>query len=76
MLNAQETRDILEDFLLDCIKFWLKDGKSNEESFDLAVRDVACTTNNPNEPYKVALLDEETKLQFINDLKTIKRIVI
>ena len=76
MLNAQETRSILEDFLLDCLKFWLREGKNKSEAFDLAVKDVACVTNDPNEPYKVALLHEETKVQFIKDLKIIKRQVI
>ena len=76
MLNAQETRDILEDFLLDCLKFWLREGKDNSTAFDLAVRDVANITNDPNEPYKVALLHEETKVQFIRDLKIIKRQVV
>ena len=76
MLNAQETRSILEDFLLDCLKFWLREGKDNSEAFDLAVRDVACITNDPNEPYKVALLHKETKVQFIKDLKIIKRKVV
>ena len=76
MLNAQETRSILEDFLLDCLKFWLREGKDNSEAFDLAVRDVSSTTNDPNEPYKVALLHEETKVQFIKDLKIIKRQVV
>jgi hypothetical protein len=76
MLNAQETRSILEDFLLDCLKFWLREGIDNSEAFDLAVRDVYGATNDPNEPYKVALLHEETKVQFIKDLKIIKRQVV
>lgn len=76
MLNAQETRSILEDFLLDCLRLWLREGKDNSEAFDLAVRDVAGVTNDPNEPYKVALLHEETKVQFIKDLKIIKRKVV
>ena len=76
MLNAQETRSILEDFLLDCLRFWLREGKDNGEAFDLAVRDVAGVKNNPNEPYVVALLDEETKVQFMRDLKIIRKKVV
>ena len=76
MLNAQETRNILEDFLLDCLRFWLREGKDNSEAFDLAVRDVVGVTNDPNEPYKVALLHEETKVQFIRDLRIIKKKVV
>lgn len=76
MLNAQETRNILEDFLLDCLKFWLREGKDNGEAFDLAVRDVANVKNDPNEPYEVALLDEETKVQFMRDLKIIRKKVV
>lgn len=76
MLNAQETRNILEDFLLDCLKFWLREGKDNGEAFDLAVRDVVGVKNNPNEPYEVALLDEETKVQFMRDLKIIRKRVV
>jgi len=76
MLNAQETRSILEDFLLDCLKFWLREGKDNSEAFDLAVRDVACVTNDPNEPYETKQLDVATKEQFIKDLRIIKRKVV
>lgn len=76
MLNAQETRSILEDFLLDCLKFWLREGKDNGEAFDLAVRDVACVTNDPNEPYNTKPLDVVAKEQFIKDLRIIKRKVV
>ena len=76
MLNAQETRSILEDFLLDCLKFWLREGKDNSEAFDLAVRDVSGATNDPNEPYEAKLLDVATKEQFIKDLRIIKRKVV
>ena len=76
MLNAQETRNILEDFLLDCIKFWLRNGKNKEDSFDLAVKDISRTTNDPNEPYEIKQLDVVTKEQFVRDLKIIKEIIL
>ena len=71
MLNAQETRGILNEFSLDCYEFWVNElGTDNDvEVWPKVIMDLECVTHNPFSP-KGDLLDADAKAEFIEHLKS------
>lgn len=68
MLNKQQTQIILEEHFLQCLRFWVREGKDNKEALGLAIIDVRQTVNDPNEPYEIVPLNVEGKREFIKIL--------
>lgn len=67
---SNETRQVLDSFYEDCIKFWDKEKErgfnSNKNSKELALQDVEFITSNPNDP-NGELLDEITKQNWMDE---------
>lgn len=68
MLSKQQTQIILEEHFLQCLRFWVREGKNNKEALGLAIIDVRQTINDPNEPYEIVPLNMEGKREFIKIL--------
>lgn len=65
-MNYNETLETLTDFYRDCVRFWMREGKS----IDNALRDVENITTNPYSP-NGELLDVEAKNDFIAYIKEV-----
>lgn len=68
MLSKQQTQIILEEHFLQCLRFWVREGKENKEALRLAIIDIRQTVNDPNEPYEIVPLDVEGKREFVKIL--------
>lgn len=70
MINAQETKRLLKDFLWDCYSFWCNELETYDDAkvWPKVIMDLECVTHNPFSP-KGELLDAEAKAEFIRELK-------
>lgn len=66
MLSKENTMEILNQFSQECYNFWMKQGKSHSESFELMLKDVECIKHDPYNPYG-ELLDVAAKKEFIKN---------
>ena len=64
MLNKKETQKILEEFFIDCLKYWRSVLNDERTAFKRAISDVECITRNPFSP-QGELLNEEAKIEFV-----------
>lgn len=70
MVNAQETKGILQEFAWDCYEFWGNELETDDDAevWPKVIVDLECVTHNPFSP-KGDLLDDEAKAEFIKNLK-------
>lgn len=64
MLSKEKTMEILNQFSQECYNFWMRQGKSHSESFELMLKDIERIKHDPYEPCG-ELLDVEAKKEFI-----------
>ena len=67
MINRNDTMALLDNFFNDCLVFWKREGKSQNEAFDLALKDVSHVIYNPFEP-NGDLLDVGGKEEYIKKM--------
>lgn len=65
MLSISKTQEILKQFFGECVEFWKKEGKSEQEAYALALKDVESTTYDPYSPQGEEL-DTQTKEIFVH----------
>lgn len=68
MLNAQKTREIVNSFYEECVRFWLRNNKDVKEARTLAIRDCENLKHDPNVPIGEEL-DLEAKNEFLKKLR-------
>ena len=67
MLSKTKTLEILESFSKECLRFWLAQGKSNEEAHEGMIRDIKDLKHNPYVPCGEAI-DLAVRNEFIKKL--------
>lgn len=67
MKTEKETLEVLNEFYKDCLAFWIKSGKSDEEAKALAIKDIQNIKNDPLVP-KGLPLNEKAKQAFIAEV--------
>lgn len=68
MLNAQNTKEIVNKFYEECVRFWMREGREAIEARRLAIRDCECLRHDPNVP-KGEELDLAAKDEFLEKLR-------
>lgn len=66
MLSKEKTMEILEQFSQECYDFWIRQGKSHKDAFELALKDIKDVKHDPYVPCG-ELLDAEAKEEFIKN---------
>ena len=68
MLNAERTKEIINSFYEDCVKFWIREGRETTEARRLAIRDCEELKHDPFSPCGEEL-DLKAKDEFLEKLR-------
>ena len=68
MIGKEETIDLLNSFFEDCLAFWVRQGKSYREAFELAINETSQVTRNPFAPIG-DLINQDAKQEYIKKMK-------
>lgn len=66
MLNKEKTMEILKQFSQECYNFWMRQGKSHKDAFELMLKDIEGIKHDPYVPCG-ELLNVEAKKEFIKN---------
>lgn len=64
MLNEKETQSVLQQFFMECLRFWQRDLFDERQAFQYAINDVKGLTKDPYSPQGQEL-DHDVKERFI-----------
>lgn len=70
MLTVQETVKVLLPFYEDCVKFWVREGKTQSAAIQMALQDIENISTNPFEP-NGDWLNQEAKQYFIEYIENL-----
>lgn len=70
MLTVQETVKVLLPFYEDCVKFWLREGKTKSAAVQMALQDIESISTNPFEP-NGDWLNQEAKHYFMEYIENL-----
>ena len=69
-LTIQETVKVLLPFYEDCVKFWLREGKTKSVAVQMALQDIESLNTNPFEP-NGDWLNQEAKFYFMEYIENL-----